>query len=72
VAVVLDRVRVNPIPVDICRVWVQVRFFARGQPRGAGKGRQRGYARGRVNALPALTQPAAIPKYIAQYIKVHE
>ena len=29
----------------------------------AGKDRQRGYARGRVNALPALTRPAAIPAY---------
>jgi hypothetical protein len=28
-----------------------------------GKGQQRGYAIGRVNALPALIRPAAIPKH---------
>jgi hypothetical protein len=28
----------------------------------AGKSRQHGYTRGRVNTLPALTRPVAIPK----------
>jgi hypothetical protein len=35
-------------------------FYPRAHSR-AGKGRRRGYARGRVNVLPAHTRPAAIP-----------
>jgi hypothetical protein len=34
----------------------------------AGKGRQRGYACGRVNALPALTRPPTIPSPALSFI----